>query len=847
VHIKFIASAILTLLSVSSIVIGDCEPNWKPRDGAPVIGTDTNEIDTLIKWDPDGNGPQNELLVAGGFFNKAGGTDANYIACWDGNNWKPLGQGMNYTVYALAVLNGELIAGGNFTKAGGTDANHVARWDGNNWQPMGSGLTYNGSSGEVFALTVYNGQLIAGGYFNKAGGAQCLGIARWTGSNWQQLGGGLSGAVVNYVNALTVYNGRLIAGGLFKKAGNVDVNNIAQWDGSNWQAMNSGMNNEVYTVSVYDGNLIAGGKFNKAGGVDANRIASWDGSGWQTLGAGTDNYVYALTVYDGSLIAGGLFNKAGGVDANKIARWEGNAWQPLGGGITHAYNGNVPKVYALTDYKDELMAGGYFDMVERFTSQNIAGWNGNDWRPFRRGFNNNVSAFAIYDGNLIGSGLFTTADDSVVNCIAQWNGSSWLPVGGGVSGGFYPVTTCVSALMIYNNELIAGGDFNTAGGVDTGCIARWDGSLWQQLGSGMTGTGMLGGWPVVNALTVYNGELIAGGRFVKAGGADANMIARWDGSNWQPLGGGMSEAFIFEGFPEVYALTVYNGELIAGGAFKKAGGVDVNYIARWDGSSWQSLGGGMNNMIEALTVYNGQLIAGGAFTNSGGADANRIARWDGNGWQPLGSGMNSYVFSLGIYNQELTAGGQFTKAGDNDANFIAVWDGNDWYPLSSGMSGSGGVEAITAYKGELVAGGAFTSAGGNAAMYWARWGVPEPIDGDLNHDCHVDLYDLKLLVERWLNDDCIYNGSCYEADLNYDFKVDFTDFARLAENWHIGDKSYLSGDLNGDGKVDMGDLEILGQNWLQDKPELDIAPAGGDGIINFLDFAVIADNWMAGI
>ena len=33
--------------------------------------------------------------------------------------------------------------------------------------------------------------------------------------------------------------------------------------------------------------------------------------------------------------------------------------------------------------------------------------------------------------------------------------------------------------------------------------------------------------------------------------------------------------------------------------------------------------------VEALTVFNGELIAGGIFTTAGSASANRIARWDG--------------------------------------------------------------------------------------------------------------------------------------------------------------------------------------------------------------------------
>jgi len=42
---------------------------------------------------------------------------------------------------------------------------------------------------------------------------------------------------------------------------------------------------------------------------------------------------------------------------------------------------------------------------------------------------------------------------------------------------------------------------------------------------------------------------------------------------------------------------------------------------------------------------------------------------------------------------------------------------------------------------------------------------------------------LELFVERWLDEDCLYNGWCYEADLNYDGGVDFLDYAELAANW----------------------------------------------------------------
>jgi hypothetical protein len=116
-------------------------------------------------------------------------------------------------------------------------------------------------------------------------------------------------------------------------------------------------------------------------------------------------------------------------------------------------------------------------------------------------------------------------------------------------------------------------------------------------------------------------------------------IARWNSTQWQPLGTGM-ETGIECG---VYALTVYNGELIAGGSFKKAGGVQTDSTARWNGTEWHPLGSGymFEGGVLALTVYNGELIVGGPFTWVYGVTANRLARWDGAQWRPMGSGIGS--------------------------------------------------------------------------------------------------------------------------------------------------------------------------------------------------------------
>ncbi|MCX6833791.1 MAG: hypothetical protein NTW07_01430, partial [candidate division Zixibacteria bacterium] len=186
-----------------------------------------------------------------------------------------------------------------------------------------------GVGGAVIEAIVYDGQLVVGGYFQAAGGVVANGIAAWDGASWSPLGTGMSGGTsynTPHVNALTVYEGKLIAGGYFTVAGGVAARHIASWDGSSWSPLGSGMGGEypnVITLTVFDGKLIVGGEFTTAGGVAASRIATWDGSSWSPLGSGMGDgpypRVYALTVYDGKLIAGGEFTTAGGMVANHIA------------------------------------------------------------------------------------------------------------------------------------------------------------------------------------------------------------------------------------------------------------------------------------------------------------------------------------------------------------------------------------------------------------------------------------------------------------------------------------------------------------------------------------------------
>ena len=500
-------------------------------------------------------------LVVGGLFTSASGTAANNIARWNGSTWSAFGAGTDGAVYSFAVLpNGDLVAGGTFTAAGGAAANSIARWNGSNWSPLGSGI--QGASAWVPALaTLPNGDLVAGGSFLTAGGVAANNIARWNGSSWSALGGGLLGngsaATTRALGALA--NGELIAGGQFQIAGSITSNGIARWNGSSWLPVGLGLSAPTNAMLVLpNGELVAGGDFSTAGGVSVNHVARWNGSQWTAVGGGLDNEVNALAMLQsGDLVAGGTFG-------GRIARWNGSQWSPLGAGLDDVARALV------TLPNGDLVAGGQFAVAGGGSANRIALWNGSAWAALGSGMNNTVMALAVLpNGDLVAGGYFSTAGGTAANSIARWNGNAWSPLGSGTNG------LIASLAVLPNGDLVAGGNFTVAGGVPARGIARWDGSVWSPLGGGMIG--VQGAF--VSALTVLpNGDLVAGGVFTSAGASPANNIARWNGTTWSPLGSGIGGAQT--NFVRCLAVLPV-GELLAGGQFATAGNQVSAYFARY--------------------------------------------------------------------------------------------------------------------------------------------------------------------------------------------------------------------------------------------------------------------------
>ena len=68
---------------------------------------------------------------------------------------------MDFNVLTVGVASNQLYAGGAFSEAGSsTNVKHVARWTGSDWTNVGSGF-----DSWVSTCVEYNGDLIAGGLF----------------------------------------------------------------------------------------------------------------------------------------------------------------------------------------------------------------------------------------------------------------------------------------------------------------------------------------------------------------------------------------------------------------------------------------------------------------------------------------------------------------------------------------------------------------------------------------------------------------------------------------------------------------------------------------------------------
>ena len=312
-------------------------------------------------------------------------------------------------------------------------------------------------------------------------------------------------------------------------------------------------------------------------------------------------------------------------------------------------------------------------------------------------FDGTVGAMARVGTTLYVGGHFTHVNGIEVNGIAKWDGTSWSALGTGLGDAPYVALLAVDS----SGNLYAGGSFGNAGNSYTFNVAKWDGMTWLALG------GLIG---EVWALVVDSGgNLYAGGKLFWAG----NYVAKWDGTSWSAVGTPLGDGTY------VLALAVDSRGTVYAGGDLWAGADFLGYLAKWDGTRWSALGTGMQGMVRALAVDSSDnLYMGGDFIF--------VRKWDGTSWSTLGAGFDDGVKSLALDNSgNLYAGGNFIWTGDGPANRVAKWDGTSWWALDKGLGGDVRALAVDS-SGTVYAGGSFLTAGGKPSANFAEFQPPCP-------------------------------------------------------------------------------------------------------------------------
>lgn len=281
--------------------------------------------------------------------------------------------------------------------------------------------------------------------------------------------------------------------------------------------------------------------------------------------------------------------------------------------------------------------------------------------------------------------------------LLKYDGEDW------TSYGYF--NSSVLSIVRYHDKLIVGGFFTEYNETPCAKLAYLEGDEFVQLAGGSDGT--------IIRLTEFNDKLYVCGTFTFVGDVACNMVAIYDGNSWSS----------FTWFPEVdntdqcYDLLYYEGNYWIAGNFGPVVGEDTNATDIFFGSEsdWQPAENGILGSISfvtKLTVYNNELIAGGAIYKSAGNAGHSIMKWNNSEmvWEELGGSITGPNFStssfspvddMEIYNGKLFICGRFDNAGDIYSPFLTVWDGQKYCWPGGNFTGYGGGGEIEFFNDTL--------------------------------------------------------------------------------------------------------------------------------------------------
>jgi len=590
----------------------------------------------------------------------------------------------------------------------------------NEW---GGGFDSFGVSGDVFSQLVWDDgsgtALYLGGNFSSAGDIPAVGIVRWDGTTWSDVGGSF-GPGSNYASDMVVFDDgsgpALYVTGRIYEAGGVAADHLVRWDGTSWSPVGPGLfggysGPRGASLEVWDDGT---GPALYVAGAFLNGFARWDGATWTMLPISLQQAYEVKAFDDGS---GSALYLSGREPDWTLGfwKWDGVSFTPLpiptafstpvsltvwddgtGEALYAAASGGVyvleQGAWKLLGYPPDAPWGLFLHddgSGEHLycAGPSISMWDGSAWSmlPGTSVDGAAWTAVPFDDGSGAGpqlyvGGRFDQVDGQLAQGISRLAPGGLEPVHQG-SGSLSSVTAAVEYDDGNGARLCAVLDLGD--GKDR--VMSWDGEGWTQLGGTFNDDVY-----VLHASDATGQEqLYAGGVFTSVGGLQVNCLARWDGTAWNAIDNGVGQAGSAE--PYVVAMVTHDlgsgPALVIGGRFSRAGTLmGAGRIAAWDGSAWSGFAGGVAGTIAALEVFDDgtgpMLFAGGAFDQAGVLQTKNIARWHPGGfWVSLG-GLTKPVTVLRAWDDgvapALYVGGLFQNVSGMPTGGLARWDGSAW-------------------------------------------------------------------------------------------------------------------------------------------------------------------------
>lgn len=612
---------------------------------------------------------------------------ATRISRWDGTAWSTIADAENGSIEEIVFAGTTLIVAGSFTRIGGSDIAGLARFDGA-WS--GYGITPDGSIEAISAISADD--LCVGGAFYTLGVIEARYAACFDGT-WQARSMPIDFYRGVFDLARDPAGGALVAGGDFMlDESGANGGSIARWNGSAWELIGGGVTSEfgpgstkeVRGIAFAPSGLYLGGAFGgfmRAGEmVPVNAAARWDGSAWHDLGGlfkevgfslDTTNVFTVAAGPDGSVYFGGLFTRAGSARVAHVVRWDGTYWSALRT-PGERYDGVGGSVLALArEGSCAVYVGGEFEYAGEVRANNIARFTREDgYEALGAGVIGAVTDVrALPDGRVLIGGAFVDAETGTRFAnVARWDGAAWEGFGVAPEGMVWAVEADPAESPDEADIVYAGGNFVSAGDVEARGVAVWDGTAWSELGGGVEGfayewdpTMRAPGYPY-DLLVLEDGDVIVAGTFQNAGGVEVNNIARWDGEAWHAYGGGLGDAF-----GVVHSVAMWNGRLVASGSFDER-------VAVWNGTAWEALGSPLAGFtVAAIDAAGEALIAGGMFSLVEGGPYAHVAVFVDGEWRDLDAGVSDIVEAVMAMDEGIYFGGTFDRAGASPAVGLALF------------------------------------------------------------------------------------------------------------------------------------------------------------------------------